>query len=416
MNKQSLLLARRLSGFLLLLAVFLSLTPGPAAAGVAFFESKTQKLLRKYNIPGASLAIMKEGRLVMARGFGYADKARKVRAKPDTVFRIASVSKAITAVAVLRLVQEGKLDLDAPAFSILDDLAPFPGHSADPRLARITVRDLLRHSGGWDSTKSGDPQFSLLDIARETGLPSPVDARTLIRYWMGKPLDVEPGKQHLYSNFGYNLLGRIIEKVSGQTYEDYVNSALLLPSGIRGMQIGKSLREQRADREATYYAQPGAGLFDSVFPSLGKVPQAYGSWSHPVLDAHGGWIATAPDLLRFVRGLEGSGGRQALLSPSTLRQMTAFQGLEGQSPSRYYALGWDIRDPGTAQESWSHAGALENSNAALLRRGANGISFAVIFNSLPTDFPRFFDELDQMMTEGLRGIDRWPNRDLFARY
>lgn len=387
-------------------------------AGIVKLDKAVKQLLRKYQIPGATIAVMKEGRLVYAEGYGFADKATKEKAKPETLFRIASVSKTITAVAALKLVQEGKLGLDDLAFSILDDLHPPDGMQPDPRLAEITVKDLLRHSGGWVTAQAGDPQFASLIIAADLGIPSPPDVRSVIRYWMGTPLQNKPGTRYSYSNFGYNVLGRIIEKKTGQTYEDHVLAQVLLPAGIRRMKIGGTLKEQRAQGESAYHANPGEPLGDAVFPSLGQVPQAYGGWCHHVLDSHGGWIASAMDLLRFVRVVEGSGGQAKLLTDETLARMTEYQGLpgDGQSPTHYYALGWNVDYPGTPQEEWSHSGALSGSNATLLTRRVDGISYAILFNSLPTDYAGFFNELVPEMRAAINAVPKWPDKDLFSKY
>ena len=386
--------------------------------GTGHFSSSVPGLLKKYNIPGAALAVMKDGRLVLAKGYGWADKHPLRPVKPETLFRIASVSKPITSVGVLKLVQEGKLDLNQKAFDILSDLGPFQGATPDLRLGDITILDLLRHSGGWDSSVNGDPQFLFLQIAGDTGLLSPADPRTIIRYWMGTSLPNDPHTKYVYANFGYNVLARIIEKVTGQSYEDYMNASILLPLGIRRMQVGKTLREQRADGETTYYAQPGAPLLDSAFPSLGKVPAAYGAWNHPGLDGHGGWIASAIDLLRFVRGVEGSGGQTPILSTEMITRMTAYQGLPGkdQSPDHYYALGWNVDSPGTAKAQWSHSGALSGSNAAYLVRRADGVSYAITFNSLPDDMETFFTDLTTLMNVELSRIKTWPKGDLFPKF
>jgi N-acyl-D-amino-acid deacylase len=384
--------------------------------GLGSFSGAIPALLKKHTIPGASLAIMKDGRLVVAEGHGFADRETRVRVRPDTLFRIASVSKAVTGVGVLTLVQRGKIRLDDKAFAILDDLRPFPGATADPRLADITVRDLLRHSGGW-ITQEIDPQFLSLEIAGETGLPAPASAETIIRYWIGRSLQFTPGTQYSYANFGYNVLGRIIEKVTGQSYEDYMNSVVLTPLDIRRMQIGKTLKDQRADGEASYYDVPAAPLFDSVFPAMGKVPMAYGSWNHPALDAHGGWIASAVDLLRLVRGVEGSGGVTPVLSADMIRQMTAFQALQGQSASNYPGLGWRVNlPPLVTSEEWWHTGALQGCCAALLVRRADGVSYAVLFNLLPADYAGFFNELIPLMRDEVERVRRWPQRDLFPGY
>jgi N-acyl-D-amino-acid deacylase len=392
-------------------------TPTEQAA-IPKIDKAVKDLLRKYKIPGATLAVMKDGRLVYAEAYGFSDKATKEKAKPETLFRIASVSKTLTAVAVLKLVQEGKLGLDDLAFDILDDLHPPDGMEPDPRLAQITVKDLLRHSGGWVTAESGDPQFASLAIAAALGIPSPPDARSVIRFMMGQSLDRDPHTQYSYSNFGYNVLGRIIEKKTGQSYENHALGQVLLPAGILRMRIGGTLKEQRALGEGAYHGNAGDPLVDAVFPSLGKVPGGYGGWSHTVLDAHGGWIASAVDLLRFIRVVEGSGGQPKLLSGETLATMTEYQGLpgEGQSPAHYYALGWNVDNPGTPQEEWSHSGALSYSNATLLTRRVDGISYVVLFNSLPSDYAGFFNELTPAMRAAINSVLTWPHKDLFAKY
>jgi len=387
-------------------------------AAVPKLDQAVKGILRKYQIPGATIAVMKDGRLVYAAGYGLADKEAKEKAKPETLFRIASVSKTITAVATLKLVQDGKLSLDDLAFDLLGDLCPPAGSTPDPRLGLITVRDLLRHSGGWVTAEAGDPQFASLQIAEALGTPSPPDARTVIGFMMGQPLQRDPGTRYSYSNFGYNVLGRIIEKKTGQSYENAVLAQVLLPAGIRRMRIGGTLKEQRALGEGVYHANPGEPLMDSVFPSLGQVPEAYGGWCHAVLDSHGGWIASAVDLLRFIRVVEGSGGQTKLLTDETLAAMTEYQGLpgDGQSAAHYYALGWNVDNPGTPQEEWSHSGALSGSNATLLVRRVDGFSYAVLFNSLPTDFAGFFNELTPAMRAAINSVPKWPQKDLFAKY
>ncbi len=406
------------------LIALLALAPeGESSGRVGRFDIAIPKFMKKWNIPGGALAIIKDGRLVLAEGYGFADREAKAHAKPETLFRIASSSKPITAVGILKLIQEGKIHLEDKAFGILNDLSVFPGDTPDPRLADITVRDLLRHSGGWDSTTNGDPQFMSLEIASDTGLPSPSGTRAIIRYWMGKSmLQYDPGTNYVYSNFGYNILGRIIEKVTGQTYEDYINSMILIPMGIRRMQMGRTLREQRAEGEATYYAQSGAPLVDSVYPAMGKVQIASGSWCHPDLDAHGGWIASAVDLVRFLRGIEGSGGVTPILSQAMIQQMTAYQNLydphlhKNQDPDSYYGLGWNVLKPGTDQEQWSHAGALEHCCSSWIVHRADGISYALVFNSLPEDPGGFFSEVKSVIDSEFGSVKHWPEGDLFPKY
>src|SRR5262249_30274495 len=156
------------------------------------------------------------------RGYGQADVENGIAVQPDSTFRIASLSKFITATAVLTLVEQGKLDLDARAFALIPQLTPLPGAVMDPRLPTITVRQLLQHTGGWDSSLSGDPMFNSTAIALAAGTAPPASAETVVRYMLGRPLDFAPGTRYAYSNFGYNVLGRIIERVSGQSYAAFV--------------------------------------------------------------------------------------------------------------------------------------------------------------------------------------------------
>src|SRR6185503_5173106 len=136
----------------------------------------------KLKTPGGALAVVKDGRLVYAKGFGLGDVVNKAPVEPASLFRIASLSKSITAVAVLKLVQDGKLDLDAKAFALLD-LKPVDETKVDPRLKDITVLHLLQHTGGWNPQKS-DPMFMAAAISAELGVPSPPTSLNIIRYMM----------------------------------------------------------------------------------------------------------------------------------------------------------------------------------------------------------------------------------------
>src|SRR4051794_24047417 len=154
--------------------------------------------LRAHQAPGAALAVARNGKIVYARGFGYSDVAKKEKVDPDALFRIASVSKPITAAAVMQLVEKGKLKLDEPAFKLLD-IKPHLEKDAkvDPRLAQITIGQLLRHTGGFDRDASFDPMFRPIVIARATGTAAPASQRAIIQYMMGRPLDFDPGTKEV---------------------------------------------------------------------------------------------------------------------------------------------------------------------------------------------------------------------------
>ncbi|MCH7729640.1 MAG: beta-lactamase family protein, partial [Planctomycetes bacterium] len=228
---------------------------GEVFEDLASFDELMRNFLRENEIPGAALAVAKDGRLMYSRGFGYADVEKKQRVEPDSLFRIASISKPITAIAIMRLVDEGRLKLDDRVFDLLSYKPHLPnGSEIDPRLKKITIRHLLQHTAGWDRDVSIDPMFHSTEIAHSLGVPTPAKPDDIIRFMMGWELDFDPGTRYAYSNFGYCLLGRVIEKITKEDYEEHVRNTVLAPIGVHSTRIGKTLREGRANNEVCYYA------------------------------------------------------------------------------------------------------------------------------------------------------------------
>jgi len=383
---------------------------GEAVPGMASVDEVISTLMRRWEIPGGAVAIVKDGRLVYARGFGTGDGSADGAPPPDALFRIASLSKPITAVAVLKLVESGRLGLDTPAFSLLGDLAPPAGATVDPRLASITVRQLLQHSGGWDRDATFDPMFRPIEAAAAVGAPSPASAETVIRYMRGRPLDFAPGSRYAYSNFGYAVLGRVVARASGTAYDEYVRSAVLAPMGITRMRLGGSLASARAPGEVRYY---DPGTTTSVFGG-GGVPWPYGGFHLEAMDAHGGWIASAVDLMRFVTAVDGLPTRPDVLQPATIDAMTARPAspLWDGSPV-HYGMGWLVRP---AEGNWWHDGSLPGTASLLVRTGG-GLAWAALFNARAMRPGSTFEaEIDGAMWRAVRGVTAWPTHDLFARY
>jgi N-acyl-D-amino-acid deacylase len=393
---------------------------GHAVAELMGFDHVGTSLMRKWSLPGGQLAVAKDGRLVFNRGFGLADVEHDVPVQPDNLFRIASVTKTITAVALMTLVDAGKLSLDDKVFPLLG-FEPASHASVDPRLATITVEECLVHSGGWDSQASFDPQFLPWSrmAAATLGLNDPPEAAPIVRFMLGVPLDFDPGTKSVYSNFGFNVLGRVIERVSGQPYAEYVRDRVFTPAGITDMSIGRTRRDDRAPGEVFYYAPAGLGLSESVFWGEGYVPLAYGSFYLEALDAHGGWIASAADLVRFTMAVDGQRGA-ALLSPSALQTMiTTPRPKESGIGSGWdmkpvtAGLGWDTKAvPGGFE--WSHGGALWGSSAAWPFHGPDELTMAFVFNSLPEDFRRFFLDAGEAIIAAASAVQTWPTHDLFS--
>jgi len=360
---------------------------GTSDSRLTAFDTLLTGFLRDRDIPGAALTISRRGQVVLSRGYGYSDLENKVSVQPDSLFRIASISKPITAVAVMRLVEQGKLGLDDRAVhwvQVEPHLAP--GTQFDSRINDITIRQLLQHTGGWDGDVSFDPMFRSVEIANELKTAPPAMPKEVIRYMFGRRLDFDPGTRFAYSNLGYCLLGRIIEQATGEEYEAYIRKVVLEPVGIQRMQLGKTLLNGRVDGEVKYYVSPGATGEAVMGPDLGKqVPWPYGAWCLEAMDSHGAWIASAPDLIRFACAFDDP-SRSLLLQRATIETMFARPGAaagfdaKGQPKISYCGCGWFVKRVGKNGEvNRSHTGSLDGTSTLLLCR-PDGINIAVLFN------------------------------------
>jgi CubicO group peptidase (beta-lactamase class C family) len=360
-------------------------TTGKTEEQFVAFDHLMTSFVKQHGWPGAALAVAKNGQVVYTRGFGYADSEKKEPVAPNALFRIASLSKPITAAAVLQLVERNKLKLDDRVFDVLQLKEPNdPQVQFDDRWKRVTILQLLQHTGGWNREQSFDPMFRSTDIMKELNVAAPVGTDAIIRYMLRRPLNFDPGTQYSYSNFGYCLLGRVIEKVSGQKYESYVCREVLAPLGIDSMKIGKTLAADRARGEVKYYTTEEDKAV--LGPQFGEVvPQSYGAWNHEALDAHGGWIASADDLVRFAAALNQPANCK-ILSEKSIREMFARpQGVQdrasGKPKNHYYGCGWCVRPVGDSGKlnTW-HNGSLPGTSSLLVRR-SDGLTWAVLFNS-----------------------------------
>jgi N-acyl-D-amino-acid deacylase len=386
------------------------------------FDREMELFMAARQVPGGALAVVKDRQLVYARGYGWADRDVKIPVKADSLFRIASVSKPITAVAMLKLIEDGKLKPDTKACPLLE-LSPAVASFLDPepRLRQITIRQLLQHTGGWDRDKSFDPMFRPGEIARATNTPAPAEPLAVIRYMLSRKLDFEPGARYAYSNFGYCVLGRVIEKITGQTYEKFVQEKVLTPAGIKRMRIGASLEGKQAPGEVRYYTS-GNDQTQNVFPVEPKqVPRPYGGFHLEAMDAHGGWIASAVDLARFAAALDDP-ERSPLLKPASFTTMSApppppaSRKADGSLEDAYYGCGWSVRPVGkNGKANYWHTGSLPGTNTLLMRL-ANGLSIAALFNLRSEDKNLPDSEIDPALHRAAAAVEKWPEQDLFASF
>lgn len=392
---------------------------------LAAFDRLMAAFVTLYEVPGAALAVTRKGKLVYARGFGYADVEKKEPVRPDGLFRVASLSKPVTAAAVLRLVDAGKLRLRDKAFDLVK-VEPHlkPGAKPDPRLKDVTVLHLLHHTAGWDRAASGDPMVGRsVAIAKALKVDPPARADHIVRYMAGKPLDFGPGQRHAYSNFGYCLLGRVIEAVAGKGYEEYVRAEVLAPLGVTRMRLGKTLPEGRAAGEVRYYDERGRTAPCVVGPQLGKpVPTPYGAWSLEAMDAHGGWVGSAVDLVRFAAAFDDP-ARSKVLSRDGVATMFAWpDGAAGYEPdgrqrTAYYGCGWSVvADGKTGAQNHFHTGLLDGAASLLVRR-ADGLNWAVLFNTgAGPAGDHLGGAIDLYVHRAANRVTAWPDGDLFGNF
>ncbi|MDQ3814609.1 MAG: serine hydrolase [Armatimonadota bacterium] len=350
-------------------------------ADLDLIKSKAQAYKSKHNLPGLSIAITKDGRLVYAAGFGEADQSSGEEVSPNHLFRIASVSKPITSVAVMRLLEQGKLSsLDKKVFGPNSILGPkYATPANNKKIDDITVRQLLQHVSGFTNAY-GDPMFENTSYTHDQ----------LINWALKNKVPINnPGSVYEYANFGYSVLGRVIEKESGQSYEAYVRNNVLNKAGITRMVIGANSQAARKPGEVVYYPSSAYNLNVTRF------------------DAHGGWIATPIDLMRFMVRVDGLPTKPDIVNGTSHTTMTTKPGImdkNGNDPN--YAFGWVV---GSGYQ-W-HNGAMSGT-LGLMAKAPNGYGYAALVNSRPSG-DQFAGELKQMLDQIIAGVSDWPAYDLF---
>ncbi len=383
------------------------LASGVVPTQLASFDKTVQKYMTERNISCGQLAVARNGKLLVARGYGvYRPNTTTTlaRVQPTSLFRIASLSKSITSAAILRLAQDGKLSLTSPITTLLGLSA-----TADPRLEKVTLWRLMQHTGGWDRNVSKDPLWLDATISASLDAPLPVSHADIVKYVTAKPLDFEPGSKMSYSNYGYMLLGRVIEKVSGQSYESYVKSKLLAPLGIDRMGLGESLRADMSPSEVEYNSKY---TNKSVVDTSGEVvPYPYGGFNMPNQDANGGWLASAVDTVRWAGAFDKAG---TVLNATSISRAFAKPEIGVSGDGWWYGCGWYVRTAGSGLNTW-HTGSMPGTFTLLVRTSA-GVTWCVQFNRREEEGSPDFDVIDRLMWQAHDAVTSWPTTDLYPKY
>lgn len=334
---------------------------GASDTGLNDITSDFEALMSAEGFVGAQVAITRNEKLVYLQSFGTADESNGLKVSNRSLFRIASISKPITLMAISKLVSENKLKTSDFVFGTNGILGTQYGTPPyEPLEESIRISHLINHTAGFTNVP--------FDIMFDDGSLSHADL-------IGKVLDERsltetPGDEYDYSNFGYCLLGRIIEEVTGKSYEQYVLDEILSAMDINDMKIGGNTSEDAFPGEVAYYS----------------------SWASPYgmnvsrMDSHGGWIASAESLARLAVHTDTRGSFPDLL-PS------------GKALS-YLGSG-----------NWNHNGALPGTLSVL--QVGHPISYAVVVNTGNSDFNELIQVIRSFLNEKTSNRTSWPSTDLF---
>jgi CubicO group peptidase (beta-lactamase class C family) len=265
-------------------------------------DAAMQRFMQQYDVRAGSLAVARVGKTVFERAYTWSEPNTPIT-QPNSPFRLASVSKLFTAAAIYELVKAKKLSLDLKVFPWLGyDQAALPDQKIDARLKTITVQHLIDHKGGWDlAAAKFDPMYRMREIARKLGLHAAPSRLDIARFMVGEPLQVAPGSQYHYSNFGYLMLGIAAEKATGMSYFEVVKQRVTGPLGIDDVFPARTSKDLRLPGEPVY-EQPGTGLTPEFPDRDVRVPLPYGGedWLTESKEPNGGLAATAGAVARAI--------------------------------------------------------------------------------------------------------------------
>ncbi|HYU82368.1 MAG TPA: serine hydrolase domain-containing protein [Candidatus Polarisedimenticolia bacterium] len=347
----------------------------PWQAQLPAFDSAMNAVLGQ-GYPGGSLAVVRNGRLVYARGYGSANK--NTAATPFTLYRQASISKAVTGSLLASVVAKGTISLDT---AVLPFLGVIP---VDPRANLITVRTLRDHTSGL----AGDYFFESRAAASYYGVASPPNVDVMIAWTVHYPLAADPGTVYRYNNTNYALLSRVIERATGRTWIDLVRE-MTVSAGIKTWRLGQSLGTP--SDEARYYEADAWRYTQSVFDTApGTVEWPYGGYNVESFNGAVSLVSSVVDMARYDLAV----ARGIVPAPE-----------ETPIPTR---VGWSY--------VYIYNGSMPGHYSFLMRiwNGTNLTVLAGTFNH--RDAGAVDQSINQRMLDAYAATKVWPSVDLFGSY
>lgn len=316
------------------------------------FDKKIYYLMKKYDVPGTSIAIIQNGKIVFKKGYGYANKEQRIPATEKTIFRIGSISKPVTAIGIMKLVEEGKLELDVP---IEKYLTRWHIPSSEFNSDGVTVRRLLSHTSGFNI--QGYPLYA-------SGKPVPSIEQSISgiagEQWR-VTLKNEPGSTFYYSTGGYAVLQLLVEEVTGEKFEDYMKRAIFDPLGLKYTGYESSVWYKKS--VATGYTGTGKVIGDRVFVDY----------------AGAALMTTSEELAKIVQACLGSNDVDRILKEETFNIMFK-PAANTKNMFGHYGLGFVIQNLSNGQKVITHSGDIVGWNAQMTFIPKNKDAIVILTN------------------------------------
>jgi CubicO group peptidase (beta-lactamase class C family) len=386
------------------------------------FDLFMKSIMQFFNIKGGTLAITKQGKLIFAKGYTWAEP-KYPKTTPESLFRIASCTKPLTSIAIFQLYKKGLIDVHDLICEKLD-LGLRLDRVKDKRFKEIRISHLLSHSGGWEETDIGketvsrkqmpfDPMFSDRKISRALKSELPIKKEQIIEFMVTKKkLQFDPGTDSKYSNFGFSLLGQIIKEnnMGQQSFCEYLSSNMSIPLRLNGPYLAKSRLKDKRKNEV-YYHSYKPRTCKSVFSDSERVPENYGGYNIENMDSHGGLLMSCVDYAKVLAAFDFD--NNPLLDKEFTKMMW-----KANNHNPRILNGWftkKVKDSNNKPvDMFYHTGFMRGSNSLVAHR-SDGLSFVLFLNYGYPDESYIKNHRDSLNTIASK-IQKWPSDDLFPIY
>ena len=366
------------------------------------FDASILRFMRYWGIKGGSFALMRNDSLLYAKGYGYSNIHDSTQCEVKNIFRVASVSKLLTAVAIMHLEEKGKLSTQDFVFGeegILND-SLFLNYR-DKNIKKITVEHLLRHTSGF-SNPHGDAAFNMELVAKFLGKPLPLTMDDMVQYSTRIRLRAKPGGRFNYSNLGYIILSKVIEKASGIPYETYIKDSILFPIGCYDIHLAHNYQNEFRENEVTYYEVKEAEKVPAFDGSDTLVMKSLGGNDVHGLYGAGGWVASPVELLKLVAAINKCPVQKDFLSAESIDFMTPYG--KNAKPA-----GW----ASSSSKFWLRTGSMSGTSA-LIKAQKDGYTWVFISNSSSWNGPGLARQMNKEITRAMMKVSKWPETDYFT--